>query len=149
MRMGGKTIRLDEAHVAEPPGVVIGDGRAGLGFENDMVVCRIAACVVRELSELGAISAARNGNREAPRHAQVNRQHLGGVEMGQDVFGPALQPIDPSAHQPLGKSVWQREPEIRPAQHHATQNLARQHRLQSTPHRLDLGKLRHASGHPV
>ena len=86
--------RRDEAHVPEPARIVVGDGGTGLGLDDDMVVGRIVAGRMGELAELGAVGAARHRDREAPGHAEVDRQHLARVEMAEDVLGAPLEPLD-------------------------------------------------------
>ncbi len=100
-RVGG-----DQIHRAEAAGVVEGNARAGVGIKHHMVM--FLGRGVGEGEAAGHVghalcaSCAGRGNQHAARHAQMNDQGLAGIEIGEDVFRPAAQPIDPCAGQAGG-----------------------------------------------
>jgi hypothetical protein len=135
---------VDEVHVPEPARVVIGHAPAVVGLEDHMGVLRVRVRGVVEFARPHL--ALWQGDLEASAHPQVHHQGLTAVEAGEQVLGPALQPLDPRADQALDEAVGEREAQVRAAGLDASELSAGQHGLQSAADGLDLGKFRHGEG---
>jgi hypothetical protein len=100
---------------------------------------------VRIVEAAGLDDRARPGDGEASAHAQMHDQRLAGVEPGQQVLGPPLQPLDACALQPRLKTVGEGEAQVGAERLDAGEHRAVQRGGEAAPHRLDLGEFRHGS----
>src|SRR5256885_12958171 len=80
---------------AEAAGIVEADHGAIIEGQDDMVVLRV-----------GAIRVAGD---DPARHAEMQQQQPGLVELDQDVFAAACQSADQRAVEPLGQHWWERD----------------------------------------
>ncbi len=131
-------VRGDQVHEAEATGVMIGDDRAVVGFEHHVGVLVVRRDFASEIARTDR--AFGGGDLEPAGHAQVHHQGVAAIQRSQQVLGPAVQPQDLRARQPLDEAVGQGEAQVGAVGAHAGQARAAQHRLQAAAHGLDFGQ---------
>ena len=140
--MDGQGLGGDEVHVAEAAGVEIGHPAAGLGLEHHVGVLGIAPLGVVEFA--GALGGHAGLDLEAAGHAQVHHQGVAPVEGREQVFGPPVQPLDPSAGQALDEAVGQGKAQIGSSRLDPGKARPGQGELKALADGFDFWKLGHA-----
>lgn len=118
MRIGVEIGFGDQIHEAEAAVIGIDDTRAVLHIKNDVIMPAEAGAVARRgMMELAGRqpAARRRMDREAARHAEMDQQHLFAFEAGENVFRPAVEPLDTPPGQPLGETLRQGITQVGPA----------------------------------
>ena len=80
---------------------------------------------------------------DPPRHAEMQQQEAGLVELDQDVLAAPRQPADQRPGEPLGQHRRERPTQIRAAQFGAHDAPAGHAQRQAAADGFDFGKLRH------
>ncbi len=91
----------------------------------------------------GPSPARRQFDLETSGHAEMDGQHLGPVEMDEDVFGAAVQALDLAARQSLGEAIGQGKAQILAALGDVHEATPAHDGLEAQAHGLDLGELGH------
>ncbi len=133
--------RGHQAHETEAAGVVVGDAPPRVGVEHHMGVLVPGRDGVGE--HAGGDRARKIFNFKTSGHAQMHHQGLAGGELGQQIFGPAAQMLDPGAGQALHEMVGQGKPQVRPPRQDVGDRMPLERGEQAPADRFDFGKLRH------
>src|SRR5262245_61205351 len=107
-----------------------------------MVVSEMfGALVVKAARRVGAAVLE---NPERPRHAEMHQQDLARGEVGQQIFGPASEPLDGFALEPPDEILRQWPAQVTPARQHMLTTRAFKRRLQAAPDGLHFRQFGHA-----
>jgi hypothetical protein len=80
---------------------------------------------------------------EAPGHAEMHHQHLAIIESRQEIFGAAVERLDPPSLKPLREVLRQRKAQIPAPLLDAREAIADENGRQSEADRFDLRKFGH------
>lgn len=137
-RMRLRRGRRHQIHRAKAAGVIEGHARAALQIKHHMVMFRRCRMGVMERTQ------NRAGNQHPPRHAQMDQQAFPAGQIGQNVFRPAAQRLDPCAGQALGHAGWKGPAQIGAVDLRLKNKAARHHRLQPATDGFNLGQFGHS-----
>ncbi len=136
----------DQAHEAEAAGIGEADAVGGAvtsGAEAHVLVLARDGRRLLELAQLAPVEG------EAAGHAQVGDPGLAGRQPHQQIFGPAIDPLDRRPVQPFGEAIGKGKTQVGTILAHPRQARAFQHRLEAATDGFDLGKFGHGEASPV
>src|SRR5450631_89156 len=106
--MRGEVRTRNQLHEAEAAGIVVNDAGAGREVEGDVIMRGIFWPVAKHRRAMPRL--ARLFDAKRTRHAKMHDKEIRAVEIGDEIFRPAPEPVDAPAGEALGETLGKRKP---------------------------------------